>query len=146
MVYNDKGRVTTFGFNIFDFNDAADMVSYNSDGTIAAYTNNNQTDSSYQQFSYSNGQYELHVRGAVKNGENIVYDTIVYNIAADGTPISARFVERYTGEQSDLGCDYTVNQRGLVDSMDFTYVKSPEPVPNMIGFMMITKGGFRIHL
>lgn len=122
------------------------MVSYNSDGTIAAYTNNNQTDSSYQQFSYSNGQYELHVRGAVKNGENIVYDTIVYNIAADGTPISARFVERYTGEQSDLGCDYTVNQRGLVDSMDFTYVKSPEPVPNMIGFMMITKGGFRIHL
>lgn len=185
FTYDEQGKVTAFGDYLIEFDSGAEVVSYNSDGTISGYSDKS-TNTAYQQFTYNNGQYESHRRGAIVDGADVIYHRTVYNTSSDGTLINARFIDLKTGEQSDLGYDYTVNQNGLVDSIqyvnfselnliysiaftydefnnivklesfgesgnlvqmkEFEYVKSSEPVPNIVGFMMITEAAFRIHL
>jgi hypothetical protein len=110
--YDEAGRVTSFGFNILRFNDAGSIVTYNSDNTIAEYAARN-----YNAYSYDNGVYASATFGSALDGGREPINTIVYNYAPDGTLTTSRFLDSDTGEQTNRGYDYTVNEKGLVDSL-----------------------------
>lgn len=110
--YDTAGRVTSFGFNMLRFNDIGNVVTYYPDNTIAEYAAGN-----YNAFTYDNGTYASSTFGSAANGGREPINTIAYNYSPDGALTSSRFLDTDTGEQTNRGYDYTVNQNGLVDSV-----------------------------
>ncbi len=110
--YDAAGRVTSFGFNMLRFNDIGNVVSYNPDNTIAEYAAGN-----YNAFEYNNSTYASRTFGSIADGARAPINTIVYNYSPDGMLTNSRYLDTDTGEQTNRGYDYTVNQNGLVDSV-----------------------------
>jgi len=120
--YDDQGRVITFGSNIVTSDNIGRTVTYNDDGTISGMYRGQQGSSEYTKLTYANGNFASATVGDDSGIEEIIYNKLEYNLSADGTLLNSRYVDIETGQQTDRGFDYTVNQRGLVDSVTLVNV------------------------